>query len=147
MTSLLGLVRIKNQSFDLEEAKMYRSLLLAISIFSISLQAHAGKATGQVTAIKAELKKAQVMFELTSDETGAECNTSGWFVINTQKPGGQNIYNMVLDAYANRRHITVRAPDAGACEEEPGALTVKAVMMGLEKNSIPTGPLLIEEKD
>ena len=110
-----------------------KPFLLATALAVASPLTHAANISGQVTAILTNLNGNLVKFELTSEDRGPECNTSGWFSINMKKPGGDRAYTMLLDAYKNQHLITVRAPKANPCSDEAGVMAVRSLMLGAEK--------------
>ena len=119
-----------------------KSIATLVIASAMATPAFAGKATGYITAVIAKQANDKIKFELNSNEVGDSCNSSGWFVFRTDKPGGDNLYQIILKAYELGRTVTVTSPGANPCDEEAGTLSVKAITMGVTKEDHrkPTKP-------
>ena len=109
-----------------------KKMLLGSLLVLASSQAMSAEVVGQVTAITAKMNGPLVKFKLVNenDDVGAACNSSGWFAINSNKTGGERVYQMVMDAYSRNLPITVKAPKNNPCDEEAGVMTVRSVTIG-----------------
>lgn len=120
--------------------------ILFLFMFSMSSVSISAEISGLITSIKVPTAKKLVLFELTSDEKGADCASTGWFAINTNRPGGANQYQLILEAKHKGLIVKVATKSDESCSEEPGVSSIRSISIGHTKSEMPLVlPSMIEE--
>lgn len=111
---------------------MLKRAICTALLLSVSSTLFAKDITGTITSIKVPKKKPVVLFELIREAQDA-CATTGWFVINTSKPGGDNQYQLLLSAYNSGKEVTVTTKNSQSCTDEAGVSSAQYISLGQPK--------------